>query len=44
MDYSDVAEKYGEDFLEELSPPTKGKSGRQLQAEAFQSSAGISRS
>lgn len=35
MDYSDVAEKYGEDFLEELSPPNKGKSGRQLQAEAF---------
>lgn len=35
MDYSDVAEKYGQDFLEELSPPNKGKSGRQLQAEAF---------
>lgn len=30
MDYSDVAEKYGEDFLEELSPPNKGKSGRQI--------------
>jgi len=30
MDYSDVAEKYGEDFLEELSPPNKGKSGKQI--------------
>jgi hypothetical protein len=34
MDYSDVAQKYGDDFLEELSPPNKGKSGRQIQAEA----------
>ena len=37
MDYSGVAEKYGEDFLEELSPPNKGKSGRLIQAEAFAS-------
>lgn len=35
MDYSDVAEKYGEEFLEELSPPNKGKSGKQILAGAM---------
>lgn len=35
MDYSDVAEKYGEDFLEELDPPNKGRSGRSILAGAM---------
>ncbi|KAL9190833.1 hypothetical protein ACHAXT_000539 [Thalassiosira profunda] len=30
LDYSEVAEKYGEEFLDELNPPNKGKSGRQI--------------
>ncbi|KAL7533684.1 hypothetical protein ACHAXR_008073 [Thalassiosira sp. AJA248-18] len=37
MDYSDVAEKYGEEFLKELSPPNKGKSGKQILAGALAS-------
>ena len=34
LDYSNVAQKYGEDFLDELDPPQR-KSGNQLLAEAF---------
>ena len=37
MDYSSVAEKYGEEFLEELNPPNRGKSGGQLLAGALSS-------
>lgn len=37
MDYSSVAETYGEDFLEELNPPNKGKSGGRLLAGALSS-------
>lgn len=37
MDYSSVAERYGEDFLEELNPPNKGKSGGRLLAGALSS-------
>ena len=32
MDYSNVAGKYGQDFLDELKPRNKGKSGRQILA------------
>ena len=34
MDYSGVAEKYGEDFLNELDPPQR-KTGNQILAEAM---------
>jgi hypothetical protein len=34
MDYSKVAEKYGEDFLNELDPPQR-KTGNQILAEAM---------
>ena len=37
MDYSSVAERYGEDFLEELNPPNKGKSGGRVLAGALAS-------
>lgn len=37
MDYSGVAEKYGEEFLEELSPPNRGKSGGRILAGALSS-------
>jgi hypothetical protein len=36
MDYSEVASKYGEEFLEQLSPPQR-KSGKRILAEAFNS-------
>ena len=34
MDYSNVAEKYGEEFLNELDPPQR-KTGNQILAEAM---------
>lgn len=37
MDYSGVEEKYGEEFLEELNPPNRGKSGGQILAGALSS-------
>ncbi len=37
MDYSGVAEKYGEEFLEELNPPNRGKSGGSILAGALSS-------
>ncbi len=30
MDYSGVVEKYGEEFMEELNPPNRGRSGRSI--------------
>lgn len=40
MDYSGVAEKYGEDFLNELDPPQR-KTGNQILAEAMNGLANI---
>mmetsp|Transcript_36186 Transcript_36186/g.73704 ORF Transcript_36186/g.73704 Transcript_36186/m.73704 type:complete len:338 (+) Transcript_36186:2096-3109(+) len=37
MDYSSVGERYGEEFLEELNPPNRGKSGGRLLAGALSS-------
>lgn len=37
MDYSRVADKYGEKFLTELDPPNRGRTGRQILAGAFSS-------
>lgn len=37
MDYSHVADKYGEEFLDELDPPNKGKKGQQILAGALSS-------
>mmetsp|Transcript_24325 Transcript_24325/g.34847 ORF Transcript_24325/g.34847 Transcript_24325/m.34847 type:complete len:338 (+) Transcript_24325:44-1057(+) len=37
MNYSGVAEKYGEEFLEELNPPNRGKSGGRILAGALSS-------
>eukprot|EP00581_Thalassiosira_minuscula_P018972 CAMPEP_0183722890 /NCGR_PEP_ID=MMETSP0737-20130205/14705_1 /TAXON_ID=385413 /ORGANISM="Thalassiosira miniscula, Strain CCMP1093" /LENGTH=218 /DNA_ID=CAMNT_0025953135 /DNA_START=43 /DNA_END=699 /DNA_ORIENTATION=+ len=41
MDYSDVAEKYGAEFLEELNPKNKGKSGKRILAGAMNSLSGM---
>jgi len=37
MDYSSVGERYGEEFLEELNPPNRGKSGGRLLAGSLSS-------